>query len=179
MFAGKTTKMIEILRKEKENNTNKITIAIKHSADTRRKPTSRIVTADGIEFRSTLRTQRLMNIYGMILSLRADIVAIDEGHFFEDLTLFCQGMKIRKIKVYVTALVSTYNRTPFPNMVNFVPDSIMFLSNLCQICNEANASFSMRHHHSPGVNKPDLIHVGGKEIYSAVCRSCHHNHSRW
>ena len=49
------------------------------------------------------------------------VVAIDEGQFFEDIVEFAEEMADLGIIVLVAALDGTFQRKPFNNIVNLLP----------------------------------------------------------
>lgn len=97
-----------------------------------------------------------------------EVIAIDEGQFFPDISesveLFCNKGKI----VIVAALDGTFERKPFGRILELIPiaEQIQKLSAVCFSCG-MDASYTKR---LSDCKEIELI--GGEDIYKPVCRSC-------
>ena len=65
-----------------------------------------------------------------------DIIGVDEGQFFPDLVEFCEDMANAGKVVIVAALDGTFQRKPFPGVMELVPlaESITKLTAVCMRC---------------------------------------------
>lgn len=163
MFAGKTKTLIREM-----NKTSRKAIIIKYKWDTRYG--DGVISQDGDSFQSYMSTVKLMDVVPAVELV--DVVGIDEGQFFEDLSEFCALMKTYGKKIIVAGLISSDEKKPFPNMIPFIPlcDSVNFLFSVCDFCHEKKASFSKRHTNDK--KREGGYRVGGKDIYKAACRIC-------
>ena len=95
-----------------------------------------------------------------------DVIGIDEGQFFPDLLPFCDRQAAAGKVVIVSALDCTFDRKPFRAVCDLVAaaESVTKLCSVCRFCGD-DAAFSLRHSDST-----ELIMIGGKELYSPVCR---------
>lgn len=157
-------------------------VYVKHSKDVRYAGNACLVTHDQSTAAAagalrtsdgrTLVVEKLMDHFGALMTY--DVILIDEGQFFDDLDEFAeQAANLGKI-VVVAALDGDFNRRPFgriPWMLSLAED-VTKLSAVCVVCHE-NAAFSLR-----TVASQELVLVGGKESYVAVCRKCHHERAK-
>jgi len=95
------------------------------------------------------------------------VVGIDEGQFFDDISTFSERMANQGKIVIISALDSTWERELFPNIAKLIPkcDQIIKLYALCHCGKEA--AFSKRIKKGEG-----LVMIGGNETYRASCRLC-------
>lgn len=99
-----------------------------------------------------------------------DIIGIDEGQFFPDLEEVVKRWINEDRNVAVAGLSGDFMGRPFPNMSNILPhaDNVVFKKALCMECGEP-AIFSKRI-----IESDDVLLVGGKSAYRAVCRKHFH-----
>lgn len=78
-------------------------------------------------------------------AMKADVVGIDEGQFFEDIVEFAEDLANAGKVVIVAALDSTFQRKPFGNIINLVPlsEKVIKLTAVCVYCTEP-AAFTLR-----------------------------------
>jgi thymidine kinase len=161
MFSGKSSRLIQIIRKYKILNHS--ILVIKPVIDKRYSENSEIVTHDKISEKcvtcSTLSEIKDVDKYQVII--------IEEGQFFIDLyenvTEWCKNKR-----VYVAGLNGGANKELFGNIYKLLPhvDEITFLKALCKICNDGTlAVFTKK-----TISNNNLIEIGGEELYTAVCR---------
>ena len=95
-----------------------------------------------------------------------DVIAIDEGQFFQDLPSVMKLIQQKK-RVIVAGLSSDFMRRPFDNISAMIAhaDDVVFMKALCIHCG-ADAVFSKR-----TSNESSAICVGGASKYDAVCRT--------
>lgn len=170
MFAGKTTELFRRINRY----SNKNCICFKHISDNRYDSNS-IVTHDDQSI-SAISCKKLFD-YILRIS-KYDIIGIDEGQFFPDLTDFCEKMANSGKTVIVAALNGDFKRNPFLNISNLIPlaEEILHLKAICTSCNsfQTSASFTYRKPLSCKESSEDTqIIIGGKDLYLPVCRSCY------
>ena len=120
-------------------------------------------------FRQKLKALKLCRLDEVLLSVdEFDVVAIDEGQFFQDIVekteLFCNLGKI----VIVAALDGTFERKPFGRILELIPlaEHVEKLSAVCFSCGK-DAIYTKRMS-----DCKDIELIGGEEIYKPVCRFC-------
>jgi thymidine kinase len=162
MFAGKTSKMIEIYKALIEEGAQGImirsTMDSRHNHDTVR-------THDGKEVRS----RSFNKLYPEDPTwTQYNLIGIDEGHFFPNIASFCDEMAIRGKKVLVTVVNATFKRTPFENVSELLAkaDAVQNLYSICDLCG-AKATATIRR-----TRDPEVIKVGGANMYQPLCRNC-------
>ncbi|ALA62434.1 thymidine kinase [Turkeypox virus] len=164
MFSGKTTELIR--RMKRFNISNLRCVIIKHSSDNRYTDNEYIVyTHDNINI-SAVSTDMLMPLIQKIKNV--DVIGIDEGQFFCDISEFCELMANNGKIIVVAALNGDFKRELFGNIFKLLPiaESISMLTAVCMKCYK-DASFSKRVTDDTRVKL-----IGGKETYMAVCRTC-------
>ena len=102
-----------------------------------------------------------------ILKLCEQVVVIDEGQFFNDLLEFCVLMANRGLQVFVSALDGDSEAMPFGQVCDLVPkcDKVKKHLAVCGIC-KMPAPFTKKN----AAEKGTKIQVGGRELYTPVCR---------
>lgn len=152
------------------------------------------VKKDGIEIDRSIHGAmcgaRLSEIEEMCDSY--DVVGIDEGQFFDDLHAFCRRQAQRRY-VIVAGLDSDFCMEPFGHVSALVAisESFVKVSAVCRACraeappngNPCHAHFTRRIAPARplGVSggdtkRDDVVDIGGREKYEAVCRRHHHGH---
>lgn len=98
-----------------------------------------------------------------------DVIAIDEGQFFPDIVEFAENNANAGRTVIISALDGTFQRKPFPQIMELIPlsETVQKLSAVCMNC-RSDAAFSRR---LGTETKVEII--GGKDKYMSVCRSCY------
>ena len=169
MFSGKTTELMRL--SDRYRIANKSVVHVKHSFDDRYSKDSLcshdMKTGKGI----CITTGALSNIIDRLNEY--DVIAIDEGQFFEDITEACCNLADNGKIIIVSALNATYDRTPFLNISRLIAqaDDIIYLKAVCVKCG-ANASFSNLVDTANSKEDPAQIVVGGTNMYRALCREC-------
>mgnify|MGYP000623752525 CR=1 FL=1 len=165
MFSGKTE---ELIRRLKRAEYAKLRIEIfKPSLDTRYDE-SAIVSHDANSIPST----PVQNAEAILLLINnAEIVGIDEAQFFDnEITMVCETLATRGIRVIVAGLDMDYLGKPFGQMPNLlaVADYITKLHAICMKCgNIAHVSFRKT------ANESQVL-LGEKDTYEPRCRKCMH-----
>jgi thymidine kinase len=174
MFSGKSTELIQRIRKYKL--INRSYLAVTHQSDVRY-DTNSIVSHDLLR-ESALPLSRLCQLTDDESSykeqyLNAQVIVIEEGQFFVDLFDFVLLAVERDGKtVVISALDGDYLRKPFENVMRLIPlaDTVDRRTALCSGCSDGTvAMFSQRTVESQGEREL----VGGAEAYRPVCRRCY------
>ncbi len=173
MFAGKTTTLIKVVQKALDSG--KKTILFRSAIDNRYS-TSEVVSHNGARLPGVI----LPNGEECIKTLNEaakdhDIIAIDEGHFWQDAEGFSDALDelaFNSKSVYVALLDRKSNGKPFKVASELMPlaDNILHLEAKCVKCGD-KATFTQRIINGKE-NFGGNILVGGQEAYEARCRSC-------
>lgn len=180
MFSGKTNELIRIIRRFVL--AKKRVLVIKYINDQRYTKETQLLSHDGSNLTtSEFTTIEYINDLSEWLSVNMDriksdydIIAIDEGQFFDDLVhctdTICSTLE--KI-VIVSGLLSNSCRLPFVNnQMNILlanAESSIQLNAICVVCG-STAAFTKSFVNSDGSNM-----IGGSDIYFPVCRYHHLN----
>ena len=164
MFSGKSTRLIEIIRKYTYKA--KKTIMIKFFADKRYSEKSEVVTHDLIKYDS-IDCKNLRDSFDIIK--KYDIIGIDEGQFFPDLVEVCEELALLKKTIIIAALNGDFRMEPFPVISRIISkaDKIKLLKAYCFHCHK-DAEFSLRI-----VQNNETVLIGAGEAYKPACRECH------
>ena len=164
MFSGKSTRLIELIRKSVYKA--KKSIMIKFFADKRYSEKSEVVTHDLIKYDS-IDCKNLKDSFELLKNY--DVIGIDEGQFFPDIVEVCQDLALLKKTVIVAALNGDFRMEPFPVISRLIPkaDKIKLLKAYCFHCHK-DAHFSLRI-----VQSNETVLIGAGEAYKPACRECH------
>jgi thymidine kinase len=183
MYAGKTTRLIEIYRQCKFCN---ISVAvINHSFDNRYDD-ELLSSHDKIKI-PCIKTQNLMELWRDKINLEEDVsniprikeifkvltsnvLLINEGQFFPDLEGFVKKMLSIDKKIYVCGLDGDFQRNKFGQILDLIPlcDKVTKLTSLCSICRDGTPGiFSKR------ITSETAQTVIGSDNYIPVCRNCY------
>ncbi len=164
MFSGKSTRLIEIIRKYTYKA--KKTIMIKFFADKRYSEKSEVVTHDLIKYDS-IDCEKLRDSIEKIKEY--DVIGIDEGQFFPDLVEVCEELSLLNKIVIIAALNGDFRMEPFPVISRIISkaDKIKLLKAYCFNCHK-DAKFSLRI-----VQSNETVLIGAGDAYKPACRQCH------
>jgi len=164
MFSGKSTRLIELIRKYTYKD--KKTIMIKFFADQRYSSKSEVVTHDLIKYDS-INCKNLRDSFEVIK--KYDVVGIDEGQFFPDLVEVCDELVALNKIVIIAALNGDFRMEPFPVISKIISkaDKIKLMKAYCFNCHK-DAKFSLRI-----VQSNETVLIGAGEAYKPACRECH------
>ena len=171
MFSGKTSYLLNLYRQYTLSSVK--VLVINHSCDTRYSSTF-MVNHDNQQVECVI-TDNIMSLMKSIHDY--EVVLINEGQFFEDIsdfTLACVE-KYHKL-VYVCGLDGDYKRELFGDMYKLMPycDNIIKLHSICSSCkNGTQALFSHRLRISGQTFHDDQVLVGGTSEYRPLCRHCY------
>ena len=164
MFSGKSTRLIEAIRKYTYKA--KKTIMIKFHEDKRYSDKSEVVTHDLIKYDS-IQCKNLSDCFEKLKNY--DVIGIDEGQFFPDLVEISEQLALLKKIVIVAALNADFRMEPFPVISKLISkaDKIKLMKAYCFNCHN-DAKFSLRI-----VESNETVLIGAGEAYKPVCRDCH------
>ena len=164
MFSGKSTRLIELMRKYVYKA--KKTIMVKYYADQRYSQKSEVVTHDLIKYDS-INCKILRNSFDTLKEY--DVIGIDEGQFFADLVEVCEELALMGKIVLIAALNGDFRMEPFPVIQRIIAkaDKIKLLKAYCFNCHK-DAKFSLRI-----VQSNETVLIGAGEAYKPACRECH------
>lgn len=164
MFSGKSTRLIEKIRKSAYKA--KKTIMVSYYADKRYTDKSEVVTHDLMKYDS-IECHNLTDKMDIIQ--KYDIIGIDEGQFFKDLVECSEKLADMGKLVIVAALNGDFLRESFPVIANLIPkaDKIKLLQAYCFNCHKI-AQYSLRI-----VASNEKILIGSAEAYKPACRKCY------
>lgn len=143
----------------------KPTIVLKYAKDDLRYGKD-CVTHDGHSMQATSVSTLMPHLKFVASNYYA--VGIDEGQFFPDLVPFCNALvKLGKV-VVVAALDGTFERKPFPPVVELIPycKRVHKLLAICACCGN-DAAFTRRLS-----SRKETEIIGGSELYHANCGDC-------
>ena len=172
MYAGKTTRLVEIYKKCKFCNIE-VTV-INHSIDDRY-DANLLSTHDKIMI-PCIKTSALGAIWGSndfihnIELQQSDVIIINEGQFFNDLYDIVFSMLKCGKKIYIGGLDGDFERRKFGQLLDLIPlcDKVTKLTSLCSICkNGTPGIFSKR------ISTETEQTVVGTDNYIPVCRYCY------
>jgi thymidine kinase len=185
MYAGKTSRLVEIYKKCKFCN---ISVAvINHSIDTRYDD-ALLSTHDKIKI-PCIKTERLFDIWDRfdsnpikpidlsvvrmeekMMIYDSQVILINEGQFFPDLFDFVSELLKKDKQIYVCGLDGDFERKKFGQILDLIPlcDRVTKLTSLCSMCkNGTPGIFSKR------ITSETTQTVVGSDNYIPVCRSCY------
>jgi thymidine kinase len=162
MFSGKSTELLR--RTSRLEAIGKNVLYINHIYDTR--------TDDYIQTHSNTKkfAKKLNNLFDIneIELDSADVIAIDEAQFFNDLYSFILYSEKKNKHIIIAGLDGDYNRKPFGDILQCIPlcDNIVKLTAMDMIDKDGTeAIFSKRI-----VADDEQISVGAIDKYIAVSR---------
>ena len=164
MFSGKSTRLIEVIRKYTYKA--KKTIMIKFYADKRYSEKSEVVTHDLLKYDS-IDCKKLRDSIETLKQY--DVIGIDEGQFFPDLVEVCEELAALKKIIIIAGLNGDFRMEPFPVISKIISkaDKIKLLKAYCFNCHK-DAKFSLRI-----VQSNETVLIGAGEAYKPACRECH------
>jgi thymidine kinase len=171
MFSGKSS---ELQRRVRRNVAiGKRVLVVNHSDDNRYGTGETVVTHDG----GAMKALKINHIRD-IDPKNVEIIAIDEGHFFEDIEIV-RNFISKNISVIIAGLSSDYKQEKIGKLLDLIPcsDDVTMLKALCGVCNDGTpGAFTKKKEATRNEKRVETNggeNVGGKEKYIAVCRKCH------
>lgn len=169
MFSGKSSALIELIRKYKIINYKILTI--KNALDTRYSELDEIVShnKDSEPCVSLKNLNDIFNNENLTNKYKeSKVIFIEEAQFFSDLDSFVTKALDDDKTLYVVGLNGDSNQKNFGDIHKLLPkcDDIELLKGFCKLCNnETAALFSKRI-----IKDESQIHVGATDEYIPVCR---------
>ena len=172
MFCGKTDEMLRLLRRF--SIAGRTIVLLKPRVDTRTDETT-VVSRSGAHY-PALTVDDSRQIEGMVGD--ADIVAIEEGQFFDEgLPEVVERLARNGTQVLVTGLDQDFRGLPFgpvPRLMALA-DQVTKLTAICVVCGEPATRTQRLIDGQPARGDSPLIVIGGlgDEKYEARCRQHH------
>jgi thymidine kinase len=187
MYAGKTSRLVEIYKQCKFCNIP--VIVINHSIDNRYDDNDTdlyLSTHDQVKI-PCIKTELLFDIWSNDINMEhniqlvprvndkikiatSEVILINEGQFFPDLEEFVKTLLTFSKKIYVCGLDGDFERKKFGKILDLIPlcDKVTKLTSLCSICkNGTPGIFSKR------ITSEKEQTVVGTDNYIPVCRMCY------
>ena len=164
MFSGKSTRLIEIIRKSVYQA--KKSIIVNPFVNKRYSEKSEVVTHDLIKYDS-IDCKQLSDYFDILK--KYDVIGIDEGQSFPDLIDICEELAFLKKTVIVAALNGGFRMKPFPVISRLISkcDKIKLLKAYCFHCHkDSKFTFLFALCNENVLNE-------SREIYKPACRECH------
>lgn len=164
MFSGKTTHALGVLSRSMSIDYDTLMLV----------PCVQSPPADGSSARMFERCTRLCvptlhEVRNDPRYASADVVVVEEAHFFSDLKDFCLvAVETDRKHVHVYGLDGTFDRQLFGQLAELLPlaDTFEKLTALCSVCRDGTpAQFSFRHQ----LNNATIV-LGGADVYMPLCR---------
>lgn len=179
MFSGKSTELIRIANKAKEEGLK--VILFKHKKDARYNDNN-IVTHNKESIKA-IAIKEIEEIYQFTAieantndKKEVDVICIDEAQFFGDpLVKFCEMNANVGKRIIVAGLDMDFRGEPFAPMHILMAkaDKLKKLNAICSKCGD-RASRSQRFVKGrPARYSDPIVLVGGQESYEPRCRNCH------
>lgn len=168
MNSGKTS---ELIRRLKIKSLYKKVLAVNTAKDTRY-GTEGVITHDGIVF-PCVRVRSLKELLNVPAYKESKVIGIDEGNFYPDIFDFIvEQLELTGKTFIIAGLNGDKDKRFFGQLHTLIPhaDKIDFLRALCKQCADGTeAPFTINLESFEGQE-----HVGGAEMYEAVCRKHYH-----
>ena len=172
MFCGKTDEMLRLLRRF--SIAGREVVLVKPRLDTRTDEVT-VVSRSGAEHRAVTvdHSAEIETAVGA-----ADIVAIEEGQFFDEaLPEVVEALAAGGKQVIVTGLDRDFRGIPFGTMPRLLAlaDQVTKLTAICMVCGEPATRTQRLIDGEPAPADSPLIVIGGlgDETYEARCRLHH------
>lgn len=182
MFAGKSTHIITTYKRFSYKTDN--VIIVNHASDTRytnimkldetimdeteSHKTTNVVSHNKLAL-NAISVHNLQELYDMTIYKTAEIILIDEGNLYDDITDFINtSVNIDKKHVEVYGLTGTFEMKPFGKLLDILPmtTDIEQLKALCELCpDNVPAEFTKNK-----VKLDNELTIGGADMYMSVCR---------
>lgn len=171
MFAGKSSHILQIISRHAAIGST--VYVIKHGYDTRYAYSENNIVAHDGRLARCVTTTDLFDPTVMSMIEGVKVIIVDEAQFFHGLVPFVEKVVESMGKqLYLVGLDGDASRKPFGDILQCIPlaDRIHKLTAFCTVCADGTpALFTKRLN---GVSDQQVI-VGGKDMYTSVCRSCY------
>lgn len=171
MYSGKTTELIRQINRFQ--TLQKKMFIITHCLDTRYDEMGMICSHDNKKLKGNSFSKLIDSLTNTEL-LNAEIIFIEEGHFFPDLSKIVLYLANSLNKtIIISGLDGDFEGKPFEEIIQLIPncEKLIKLNALCKKCNNGmEAIFSKRI-----IDSKEKQLVGSEGIYEAVCRKHFYN----
>lgn len=166
MYSGKSTELIKRVRRHFISKQN--CLLVKYAADDRYSDKNAVCTHDKHDSGDIPCISLGKDIDISKIPKDVQVVGIDEGQFYNNLTSVCLQLAAEGKIVYVSALNGTYKKELFSAVAELIPhcDDLIYLTAVCDRCHN-NAIYSHRL-----VDSESIELIGGTGTYVALCRKC-------
>jgi thymidine kinase len=179
MFSGKTTELVRRVRREALAGAP--ALVIKWADDNRYEEGSVIAAHSEIRQGSAPGSEQCAPIRVVRARCLADVggvggggtvIGVDEGQFYPDLLSQCEHWAQNGNHVIVAALDGDFARRPFGEVCDLVPrcETVEKLSAVCAGCRSRDRAGAFTQRTVAGA---EIVLVGKRESYRAVCRACY------
>lgn len=161
MFSGKTSRLIEKIRKYNFNSKNIVIVKFKNDSNSN---DNELITHDNVKYKCFCCSC----LMGKLDDLKKyDVIGIDDGHLFKDLPDIAEYLAAIGKIVIVAALNADYKMEPFENISKMIPkvDKIKLLKAFCFYCHK-DATCSLKIADSTDKNEKE-------DSYKPLCRNCY------
>lgn len=168
--AGKSTELQRLLDTYFRHPQNPKVQCITHTKDNRY-GLGASITHSGRQY-PAICTNTLTEAAELQQVIDADIIAVDEGHFFPDLYEVVLDWADNGKYVIVIALHASFLRTHFKQVSKLiaVTDILTWLRGVCRKCGMPAAN---AHRLDAYTSESDTISEGGQDKYEPLCRQCY------
>lgn len=167
MFSGKTSELMRIV--ETLRIAKRKCIIICHNSDSRYTDREEVVSHNKNSM-LCIKTETIESLIDPML-LDYDVIAIDEGQFFSDVSFCADKLAGLGKTVIIAGLNSTFEKKPFPSISECfaLAEEIIKLNAVCIKCYNDDATFSFR-----SVKDKHVKLVGHSNMYQPLCRDCYY-----
>lgn len=161
MFSGKTSRLIEKIRKYNFNSKNIVIVKFRKDFNTK---DNELITHDNVKYKCLCCSCLIEKLEDL---KKYDVVGIDDGHLFKDLPDIAEYLAATGKIVIVSALNADYKMEPFDNISKIIPkvDKIKLLKAFCFYCHK-DATCSLKINDSTDKNE-------NENSYKPLCRNCY------
>ncbi len=162
MFSGKSSEMLR--RIQRESIAKRSVVIIRATCDVRG-----ILTHDdkASPFKE-IHVSKLFDIGDGIADV--EVIAIDEGQFFDDLVEFANLWANRGKKIIISALNGTSEQKQFKSVRDLYVTADK-IDHFCAVCSECGSDHAAFTYFIDG-EKDDYRLVGASDYYAPLCRAC-------
>tara|TARA_B110000285_G_scaffold235190_3_gene315445 strand:+ start:5415 stop:5954 length:540 start_codon:yes stop_codon:yes gene_type:complete len=164
MFSGKSTELIRRIRRQEV--LGRVVVVVNHSLDVRGSGDMRTVRTHDNSNMDAIKMHQLEDT----LFDGADVVAVDETQFFQNLRRWVEVGLSRGKHIILAGLDGDFQQKRFGELLDVIPlaDEVIKLRALCMICKDGTSGpFTYR---NPGVGQGEQVLVAAGDCYKAVCR---------
>lgn len=167
MFSGKTTRLINIIKRHQSIGQNVMVVNYK---DDTRYGDNKVISHDQLGVDS-INLDHLIELKSNWLDLyqKCSIICINEAQFFKNLKKYClEFCNLDHKKVILCGLDGDFRQEPFGELLELIPHSekVTRLHAMCRICNNGTEAYFTKRL----IPNKERVVIGGKNEYIPVCR---------